>query len=49
MKESYYQIYLLLGQLDELNPRLNKIQKIIRQPNFLYKKEDGAEDRKTHV
>ena len=43
MQNVYYQIYMLLDQLNQPNSRLNKIQKIIQQPNFQYKKEDGAD------
>ena len=43
MRQEYYQIYLLLDPLDQWNPRLNKIRKIVEKPTFQYTKEEGSD------
>ena len=43
MRNQYYQIYSLLDQLESWNPRLDKIQHIIRRPDFHYSKKDGGD------
>lgn len=43
MQRKYYQIYLLLDQQDQWGSRLNRIQRIIQQPDFQYKKEAEAD------
>lgn len=43
MQKAYRQIYLLLEELSQWNPRLDKIREIIQQPGFQYEKEEGAD------
>ncbi len=43
MQKEYYQIYLLLNELDQWEARLDKIQRIVKRPTFQYKKENGAD------
>ena len=43
MKETYFKIYILLEQLGNPIPRLEMVDRIVRQSSFKYKKEDGAD------
>ena len=43
MREKYRQIYFLLDQQGQWLPRLDRIQQIVRHPDFLYQKEKGAD------
>ena len=43
MKKVYFEIYTLLEQLGNPLDRWKKIHQIVRQPDFQYRKEDGAD------